>query len=181
MNAGKAFEADWKNSTPNNCFYKRIADAAQSFGADSSLRFSNKNPYDVEIYKFPYLYALELKSTTCKSLSFERIGEKSSSPMIKGHQLKGLLDASHHTGVIAGLIINFRSSNETFFIHISEFLRFAESTTKKSINQTDILLMAHIKIEQTLKRTRYCYDIAKFLTDAANTCCTDNLCPIPSA
>ena len=45
-NIGKKFENNWKASMPNDIFYYRLKDQAQSFGGASKLRFSLKNPCD---------------------------------------------------------------------------------------------------------------------------------------
>lgn len=166
MNDGKRFENDWKASVPSDCKYHRIRDSAQSFGGSDQLRFSSKNPYDHEIYKYPNLFCIEQKSTKEKSVSFERIGEKStSSPMIKSYQLSGLLESSKYKGTISGLLLNFRGYSQTYFIHISDFLSFIDLTPKKSINQIDISSIRHVVIEQTLKRTHYSYNVSKFISD----------------
>ena len=39
-NIGKKFEKNWKASMPNDIFYYRLKDQAQSFGGASKLRFS---------------------------------------------------------------------------------------------------------------------------------------------
>lgn len=41
-NIGKKFENNWKASMPNDIFYYRLKDQAQSFGGASKLRFSLK-------------------------------------------------------------------------------------------------------------------------------------------
>jgi penicillin-binding protein-related factor A (putative recombinase) len=166
INQGKRFEADWKSSVPPDCKYNRLRDSAQSFGGSNQLRFSSTNPYDHEIYKYPHLFCLEQKSTEQHSMSFDRIGEKSNSPpMIKSYQLEGLLSASQFSGVFAGFILNFRSSAKTYYIPIQEFLSFANSTAKKSINEKDIAELSFILIKQTLRRTRYSFDVSQFLSD----------------
>jgi penicillin-binding protein-related factor A (putative recombinase) len=166
MNPGKSFEKSIREACPSSCKFLRLSDPAQSFGGSGNLRFSNRNPYDIEIYLMPNLFCLELKSTQGSSFSFDRIGEKSNSPpMIKSYQLEGLLSASQFPGVFAGLILNFRTSAKTYYIPIFDFISFTNTTTKKSINEKDISALPHILINQTLKRTKYAFDVSRFLSD----------------
>lgn len=167
MNDGKVFEHDLSSSIPADIFKHRINDPAQSFGSTSGLRFSPHNGYDFEIFQKPNLFCLELKSTKNTSMSIEREGDdKKSSPMIKLSQIKALEEASKYDGIIAGFVLNWRNTNQTYFLHIKDFLSFYRSTGKKSINQIDVLSMRHVLINQTLKRTHYSYDIEKFILDA---------------
>ena len=55
-NIGKKFENNWKASMPNDIFYYRLKDQAQSFGGASKLRFSLKNPCDSYSNPLPYLH-----------------------------------------------------------------------------------------------------------------------------
>lgn len=166
MNEGKRFEADISGSISEHVFWQRINDNAASFSGASALRFSPKNGYDFEAYVYPNLFALELKSTKNTSISFERKGVKSQA-MIKWYQINALQLAGQHRGIVAGFIFNWRNKNKTHFVRIEDFIKFMDSTDKKSINQTDILSMPHILIEQKLKRTRYSYDMEKFFMDCA--------------
>ena len=80
------------------------------------------------------MFALELKSTKQKSISFA-----GSSPMIKKHQVKALTQAAKF-GIIAGFIFNFRG-NGTYFLPIQKFNDFTNSTMRKSID------LSHCKLE----------------------------------
>ena len=60
-NIGKKFENNWKASMPNDIFYYRLKDQAQSFGGASKLRFSLKNPCDCFLFKFPYPICIRAK------------------------------------------------------------------------------------------------------------------------
>ena len=129
INEGKDFENQIKLSIEKDgYFYHRLKDAAQSFNPSqlSNLRFSSKNPYDCFLYAYPTLFALELKSTKSTSFSFWRADfedkSKSQTFLIHKHQIEGLLNASKYEGVIAGLILNFRNVNHTYFWRIDDFL-----------------------------------------------------------
>ena len=160
MNVGKQFESDFKKSKPDNVLLYRLPDAAQSFGGNTNLRFSNKNPFDYIMWDkiSRTLYALELKSVKGKSVSFERTAEEKGE--IHYHQIKGLKYWSEYD-VVSGLIIEFREIETTVFIEISELDKLLDRIPKKSFNFNDLDKndVLYIVIPQTKKRTRYTYDI----------------------
>lgn len=90
--------------------------------------------------------------------------------MIKRHQVEGLAEASKYEGIVAGLVINFReTTNHTYFWNIKHFLKFAQNTSKKSFNESDVINNSGICIPQTLKRISYDYEIEN-LVDMFNNC-----------
>lgn len=102
------------------------------------------------------LYLLELKSTKSSSIPLS---------MIRQNQLDGLSEASKHT-LVAGIIINFRNeNNDTFFIHIEDFINMINSVNKKSFNIKDLENANAIRINSNKKRTRYRYDIERFVKE----------------
>lgn len=103
---------------------------------------------------------MELK-TTRKSLSFWRDipkEEKARTYNIRQHQIVGLSEAAAHTGVVAGLVINFRDAERTYFISIDDFLKITNAISKKSVNEIDIS-SAGILIPQRKLRVNWRYDI----------------------
>lgn len=159
INFGKVFENSFRESVPAEMYYLRLKDPANSFGTNDNLRFTSTNPFDCLIFSPPYLLTLELKSTSQTSFSF-----KGKTPMIKAHQIKSLTEAAQHEGIIAGLVLNFREpTNRCYFLHIYDFNKFVESTTKSSINEKDIVVSGAVNIEGKLKRVKYKYDIEGFL------------------
>lgn len=173
MNEGKEFENDWKKSVNRTgYFYYRIKDSAQAFGNNkemSGLRFSLKNPFDCFIFANKWLFALELKSTKSTSMTFYR-GDfiekgKNQTFMIKEHQIKGLSDTYKYPDIIAGFILNFRTSEKTYFWRIKDFLEFSENTEKKSFNEEDIINHNGYIIPQIKKIKHYNYDVTKFVND----------------
>ena len=74
-----------------------------------------------------------------------------------------LVEAERYYGTVAGLILNFRKYEETYFVRISDFYRFRNVTEKKSINRDDVLSLNPILIPQTLKKVRYDLDISSLL------------------
>lgn len=158
MNSGKQFEQDLKNSIPDNVYYLRIHDSAQSFNQTNNLRFSPKNPFDALLYIYPNLFTLELKTTIGTSFSFD-----GKSPMIKKHQIEGLTKASKFKGIISGFIFNMAKYNKTYFLSIENFNQFKESTNKKSINQQDIIDNGAIEVLGEIKRIRTKFYIGEFI------------------
>ena len=135
MNEGKRFEQNFKKSIPADVYCLRLTDSSPAgFGENENMRFSIQSPFDFILYKNGKMFALELKSTKGKSISFS-----GSSPMIKEHQVKALTQASRF-GIIAGFVLNFRG-NGTYFLPIQKFNDFTNSTTRKSID------LSHCKLE----------------------------------
>jgi hypothetical protein len=177
-NQGKVFEEQFQKSCLD-CDMKvlRLPDPPQSFSQDSSaLRFSNKNPYDFECYKKPYLFCFELKSKLGKSINFQ-IDKKDKGKDIKLHQIQGLLNASKYNGVFCGVVFNFRDFNETYYVDIdllNNHINELNNKNIKSIKYIDIKNIGII-IEQTIKRTKYNYNIKKLIIDIIKINETNNL------
>jgi penicillin-binding protein-related factor A (putative recombinase) len=166
---GKQFEEDIEKSCEDQkIFYYRIKDTFIPPDLRRRVRVS-KNKYDSFIYKQPNLFPIEFKSTKAKSVSFD---EK----IIKSHQIKALSDAVEYDGLIAGFIINFRAyENQTFFVHINEFLKLKnvaeneikEHTYMSKINKSSISLdnckEIGIEITNVKKKVRYRYYINKLI------------------
>lgn len=164
-NVGKQFEYDFKKSMPDYVLLYRLPDAAQSFGRNSNLRFSRKNPFDFLLWnsKKHILYALELKTVKGSSISFERNEQEKKE--IHYNQIKGLNDWNKYDGIICGFIIEFRKIETTVFIDIETFNKLIEKIDKKSFSYLDLIenKLNFKIIPQTKKRTRYRYDIEKIL------------------
>lgn len=91
--------------------------------------------------------------------------DKKPSFNVKKNQIEGLLEASRYEGIVAGIVINFRNTNRTYFIEINSFLQMINSIDKKSFNEKDIAQGSGHLIEQTLKRVHYTYNVEKFLQE----------------
>lgn len=86
--------------------------------------------------------------------------------MIRDNQIKSLQEAGKHN-LVSGFMCNFRNeNNDTFFIKISDFINMMENINKKSFNINDLLNNNAIRIENKKKRTRYTYDIQKFVKES---------------
>lgn len=166
MNQGKIFEDDFKKSVPKYALLYRLPDAAQSFGNSSTLRFSNRNPFDFLLWnaKTRTLYALEMKTVSGKSISFERTKEDKGE--IHYHQIEGLNRWNQYGGTVCGFIIEFRELETTVFIDIEDFNTLIGRITKKSFNYKDLVgsSLPYLIIPQQKKRVRYTYDIDYFLS-----------------
>lgn len=165
-NVGKVFEEQIKKSVPDYALLYRLPDAAQSFGGSNNLRFSRKNPFDFLLWdsKRHILYALEMKTVSGKSISFER--NKEENKAIHHHQINGLNAWNRYDGIICGFIIEFREIETTVFIDIDSFNSLINKIPKKSFNIYDIINsgLPYFIISQHKKRTRYIYDIDNFLS-----------------
>ena len=165
INVGKAFETDFKKCVPDYALIYRLPDAAQSFGQNDNLRFSRKNPFDFLLWDSQkhILYALEVKTVSGKSISFERA--KGESKQIHYHQIEGLNQWDKYDGIICGFIIEFRELAKTIFIEIKEFNRLMSIVSKSSFNYNNLeeYGIRYTVINQEKKRTKYKYDIDSFL------------------
>lgn len=159
MNCGKIFENDFKKSVPKDVYCLRLTDSAIGFDVNNSTqRFALKSPYDFVLCKDGRMYAIELKSNAGTSISFD--GEK---PEIKPSQIKNLLKAEC-SGAVAGLLLNFRKTNETFFIPVGIFKRFVDTCSKKSININDAKSIG-IEIPARKLKVHYRYNLSEILSN----------------
>ena len=164
-NVGKVFEDNWKKSCPNWLFVYRPPDASQSFDMGSKLRFSNKSPCDYFIYNGERLWTIELKSVAGTSISFER--EKEDNGVIHFYQVENLKNFSEYKNVISGFLVDFRGSDNTYFLNIKEWDDLINSIDKKSFNETDLLKFANpVLIDKKKLKVNYRYNVEKFLIDS---------------
>ena len=165
---GKVFEENWKKSVPENIWIYRPPDAAQSFNQSSNLRFSQKSPCDYMMFDGHHFFCLELKSVSGKSISFERTRAKEEDKgEIHYHQIEYLKSCLNFQNIIPGLIIDFRSTDNTWFLHIKEWDILINSITKKSFNESDLLSYSHpLLISKKKLQVNYRYDVDKFIRDA---------------
>ncbi len=170
---GKRFERLFKESaTKQGILCVRFNDSDMSYNPNKELRsrFTAHNPADFFIYKYPYIFFLEMKSTRYKSMSFER--EEDDNGMIHLTQIRSLSNIILYEPVRAGFVFNFRIeddyepySEETFYMSIQNFNTFYCSTDKKSINKKDILSNGGFLVDAKKKRKLYDYDVNMMLLE----------------
>lgn len=168
-NKGKKFENNFKESALKyNLFILRLNDTELSFMKNREARFTPMNPCDFICFKDGFLFMLELKSTEYNSIPIQRLPTEETK-MIKSHQINSLVKYSNYEGINCGFVFNFREKDslneETFYMSIQNFSNFLVERDKKSINKLDVIQYGGIKIEQTLKRTQYLYNVKKMLDD----------------
>lgn len=147
MKEGKKFEEQFKKSIPDTIYWYRLKDDMSGFKGSN-------NPCDYFIFN-KFMYQFELKSHKGKSIPFDNI---------KKHQEEGLLKASKYIGIFAGLILNFRELNKTYYLPIEEYVKYKKSNERKSI-PASFCKDKGILIEQELLRVNYRYNIEKLLGD----------------
>lgn len=165
-NVGKILEQNWKLSCPDYLFVFRPPDAAQSFDMSSKLRFSQHSLCDYIMFdgNRNTLWTIELKSVAGTSISFER--EKTDKGVIRYYQIESLKKTSAHKNVCSGLVIDFRGSDNTYFLPITQWDRLINSIEKKSFNEKDLLTYARpVFIKKRKLKVNYRYDVEKFLEE----------------
>lgn len=161
MNPGKKFEQSFANSVPKDIYFMRIKDSANNFTRSSRSSFATSNPFDCFMLYEGYFMPMELKSTKSTSFSIQS-KNKEDGKDIKYHQIVSLQRAQTFKNVIAGFVLDFRESN-TYWISIDDFTKFLSSTTKKSINEKDVVEHNGIIVSKTIMRVNYKYDISELL------------------
>lgn len=116
------------------------------------------------IFDGNHFFCLELKSVAGKSISFERT--KKDKGEIHYHQIEYLKSCLNFQNIVPGLIIDFRSTDNTWFLHINQWDMLINSISKKSFNESDLLCYSHpLLISKKKLKVNYRYDVAKFLQD----------------
>lgn len=164
-NVGKIFEENFKKSIPEYVLIYRPPDQSQSFDmkSNSNLRFSRHSPCDFMLFddKRRKFWTLELKSFN-GSCSFERT--KTDKGIIHFHQIESLKNFSQYKNVYSGFILDFRKTDNTYFLSILEWNQLADSISKKSFNENDLLSYCNpILINKKKLNVNYKYDIEQLL------------------
>jgi penicillin-binding protein-related factor A (putative recombinase) len=157
VNKGKAFENAFKSSCQKQgIFCTRLRDNQITYTTEEK---TYQQPYDYEVYSFPYLMCCELKATHLPSVSFEREKKQKVKKMLHYHQIEGLEKASQHNGVFGLLIFDFQTSGVTYALTIEKFLEFFHSSNKQSISEKEVIALSPIVVNKKLLRTNYDYDV----------------------
>lgn len=174
-NTGKIFEEDFKKSCPEYFIVKRLKDSAQSYIRSCNTKYSWDNECDFYGYdtKSMLFYALELKSTKSKSISWQKDENDKSKRMIKYHQIKSLCELGKFNHVVSGFLFNYRDekndTQRTYFIDINNFLKMKNKTNKCSCDEIDIILNGAIKLDGNKKRTRWKWNVEEFIVSIIET------------
>ena len=115
--------------------------------------FGSANIADFQVYKLPYNYYLECKTTSDNTLPMKNISEG---------QLTGMYEKSLIPGIVAGVIIWFYDKGITVFIEVEEIHRLIASGYK-SVNVKDLSGIKHILLKGNKKRIFYDYDGEYFM------------------
>lgn len=173
-NKGKEFEQSIQDSAiEQGVFFYRIKDTF----IPPTLRMRvkvTKNDFDSFMFQYPYLFALEMKATKSKSISFQE-------SVIKQHQIDKLAEASKHEGIIAGFMFNFYCEkgtyNHVYFVHIRDFLIYKmiaeeglEHTYQSKVNKSSIPIgicqEIGLEVKSVKKKVKYRYIMNTFVKEA---------------
>ena len=138
------------------------------YNNSKNTKFAWDNPCDFFVYQTATkdLYAIECKTTHGRCFSYQANADDGKR-MIKYHQIKSLSEFAGYNGIVPGFMLNFRDdatgAQRTYFQHINDFNKMRRNIGKKSFNEMDLILNGAIKINGTKKRTRYRWDLDKFL------------------
>ena len=155
MNSGKQFEADFKASVPSNVYFLRLKDGTAAWDSStdkSNIRFQAQNPFDCILFD-GRMILLELKSHKGKSIPFSCIRE---------NQLKELSIADNFSGIIPGIVFNFRDISKTYFVPIRHVYYYTTHADRKSI-PLDWVQENGTEIKAELKKVHYRYYVKEFL------------------
>lgn len=149
MNSGKLFEEDFRLSCKNNVGFIRLFDP---IGGQQGV--VNICDYIVS-GKYTTLF-LELKATSTGTLPITNISK---------NQYNGLLEQSKYPWTTCGILVKFIKFEKHYFVNIKEVARLKELGIK-SIAYKKILSgeVKAIPFPAELKRTRYSYDVLKFVS-----------------
>jgi penicillin-binding protein-related factor A (putative recombinase) len=156
MNPGKLFEQDFQNSVPPDAYVYRLKDCpgwvrSCTCPSGAGPRFVPSNDYDFMLYYKGVFWALELKSTKGVSFRYD---------CLRPNQRKGLSQANHI--VEAGLLLNFRTEGETWYISIGMWERLERDSTKKSINIKEVRKYGY-RLHGKLKVSRWVWDVQSWM------------------
>lgn len=100
--------------------------------------------------------------------------------MIKFHQIESLYNAWLNYGIQSYMVLTFYKSEATYLIHIKDFVSFWIKTTKKSINEEDVVGLTtgncSMKLEQEYvgRSTKKVHYNVSFLNSEVNDILVEN-------
>lgn len=140
---GKRFEEDFKRSVPDYAFILRLNDSA-GWRRGGNTRFTPSNLCDFILFANGFLYLVELKSYTGKSVPAQRLTNAEKLSKIQKNR------------VIPCYVINFRDHEETYAISAGYVCYILEE--KRSVSIEDCKALGRM-IGQEKKVTRWRYSI----------------------
>lgn len=166
QNIGKKFEDNFKKSVPDYVLTYRPPDSAQGFdvGSSNKLRFSRHSPCDFMLFDGTRNMFLTIELKTFQgSCSFERSKEEKG--IIHYYQVEKLKEFANYKRVISGFVLDFRSTDHTYFLNINDWDNLISHIEKKSFNEEDLLTYASpILIEKEKLKVNYRYDVELLLS-----------------
>ncbi len=164
-NIGKQFEDNIKNSMPKNVYVYRPPDQAQAFNMNNNLRFSRHSPADYFIFDGNRNIFLALECKTFQgSCSIERT--KDDKGIIHLYQVESLDKINNYYRAIAGFLLDFRKSGNTYFLSINDYKLLEQNITKKSFNEQDMLKhCSPILLKKRKLKVNYRYDMENLLVE----------------
>lgn len=169
-NKGKTFEKDFQDSAKSQgVWIMRLNDTSLSWEKEKNARFTPNNICDFIIYRKPYLFLIECKSSKYKNISIQPTPDDAKA-MIQAHQISDLANASVVDGIFAGFVLNYRDdeiidNSNTYWLSIENFSQFLCDLNRKSIGEVHVAQYHGITLDQKKKRTHFTYDIEKMLDD----------------
>ena len=178
MNAGKRFEADWRDSIRKNgdAWYYRFNDSPATYynGSQEGIRFATDNLCDCQVYRYPNLYLFELKTMETASASLTSMFGKfdpEKAAYKKEKHLRDMSAAAQRKGVIALVVINYRATEHTYACGVDAILGFIESAKaggRKSVPEPWCESNG-IVVESRRLRVNYRYDVAGLMDALGKT------------
>jgi penicillin-binding protein-related factor A (putative recombinase) len=159
-NPGKLFEQDFQQSVPGYAYVYRLKDcpgwvSACTCPGGASPRFVPNNAYDFILFWNGIFWAMELKSTKGVSFRFD---------VLRTNQWDGLEHANHTHGIEAGLLLNFRTDGETWWVPWNKWKEAERTSKKKSINIKEVREIG-IRLPGKMKVVRWTWDVATWMRE----------------
>jgi hypothetical protein len=100
---------------------------------DAKRRFTPSNLADFAVFLYDTLFIVECKSVMGKSIRWDAVKHKHLMDMVK---------ANEHTGIQAGVLVEFRGTGDVVWVHADTWLHELGDSQKQSFNVKDAELFA---------------------------------------
>lgn len=143
---GNSFQEDFQESIPSYLYWERYK--------DSPVHFKHvDNVADHFIFEGNYMLLVECKTTQEKHLPLQNI---------RLNQIWKMMNACIKTNTCGGLLINFRSIGETYFIFVDDFVYWYLNCRASSISKSWIQEHGY-QLSQVKKISRWRYGVKGLL------------------